>query len=491
MTAVASPPTFPQLSRPAWGAVNGNPPMNPDVRSIFAHRTSLPRSNSSSSISSSSSNVSNGSHTSVATNGSQSNGTSVSTTSDLSQWSTTSSIQRKRPQQKASWPSGKGETLPDFSRLTAPRLNGMNPQAQIRPGPGQQHTPSQQMMRPNGPEQFPSGQPVLYLLSLNGTFERKTIAVPFAPESLRIGRQTNQKTIPTPTNGFFDSKVLSRQHAEIYAERNGKIYIRDVKSSNGTFVNGTRLSQENRESEPHELQTADQLELGIDIVSEDQKTVVHHKVAAKVEHAGFMSSSNNVMDMNFGDLDPANGAMLMPGGALMRGRQGSNAPIGSNGRVMHNGGMNGQMNGMPQQRPYLLAPIATDQILKKITVSFPGVVFCAPTNVNRMKCAAHDSKLKISIERTSSSIHFCQRTTLRILKAQMGSNPSTWSMDMEPSFGQNIKQGFQIRPHRLRKHRCPRSRIYQHSRGPQQNEPSLARPTLHLSGRTTRVRYYS
>ncbi|CAO3656465.1 unnamed protein product [Mucor hiemalis] len=32
---------------------------------------------------------------------------------------------------------------------------------------------------------------------------------------LRIGRQTSQKTTPTAYNGYFDSKVLSRQHAEI------------------------------------------------------------------------------------------------------------------------------------------------------------------------------------------------------------------------------------------------------------------------------------
>lgn len=225
-------------------------------------------------------------------------------------------------------------------------------------------------MRPVAAEQLPPGQPVLYLLSLNGTFERKTIAVPFAPDSLRIGRQTNQKTVPTSSNGFFDSKVLSRQHAEVYAERNGKIYIRDVKSSNGTFVNGTRLSQENRESEPHELQTADHLELGIDIVSEDQKTVVHHKVAAKVEHAGFLSTSNNVLDMNFGDLDPANNSMMMPAGGMpMRGRTASSSSMMSNGRMMNGGGMNGQVSGVPQQRPFYLTPIATDQILKRLAVS--------------------------------------------------------------------------------------------------------------------------
>lgn len=337
---------------------------------MFAPRKALTRSNSSSSVSSTSSNSS---ATTVASNGSHANGTPLSSTTDLSQWSA-NGAPRKRPQPKTPWPPGKGDyQQQDMSRLPQGRGQGMMAaHGPVQNVPGQVQMAPQGMMRPM-PEPVPPGQPVLYLLSLNGTFERKTIAVPFAPETLRIGRQTNQKTVPTPTNGFFDSKVLSRQHAEIYAERNGKIYIRDVKSSNGTFVNGTRLSQENRESEPHELQTSDHLELGIDIVSEDQKTVVHHKVAAKVEHAGFMSASSNVMDMNFGDLDPANGAMMMPSGSMqLRGRTNSNASAASNGRMMPNGVggvMNMQANGMPQQRPFFLTPVATDQILKRLAVS--------------------------------------------------------------------------------------------------------------------------
>ena len=38
-------------------------------------------------------------------------------------------------------------------------------------------------------------------------------------EGVAIGRHTSQKTLPTPRNGYFDSKVLSRQHAKIYAEK--------------------------------------------------------------------------------------------------------------------------------------------------------------------------------------------------------------------------------------------------------------------------------
>jgi hypothetical protein len=212
---------------------------------------------------------------------------------------------------------------------------------------------------------------------MNGTFERKTITVPYYPESARIGRQTNAKTVPTPTNGFFDSKVLSRQHAEIWADRTGKIWIRDVRSSNGTFVNGSRLSAENRDSEPHELQSQDHLELGIDIVSEDQKTVVHHKVAAKVEYAGFLGASNNVLDMNFGDLDPANGALSfssspqisLNGLPQTRGRGVSNGSVASNGRFGPPANVASNMNPGPQ-RPmnFWLTPVTTEQIVKRLTV---------------------------------------------------------------------------------------------------------------------------
>ncbi|KAI1506051.1 hypothetical protein F5X99DRAFT_178415 [Biscogniauxia marginata] len=389
MTAVASPPTFNQHNRSAWGmnGINGGHPgqiVNPDeLNRMFMPRKNLQRNNSSSSISS----ISSTSSTSTVSS-QQSNGTPMSSTGDLSSWtngagatpgaSATGSAPRKRPQGKAPWTSSKPDNQSDFVRMSAGRpqlISGLNGSASIHSPspilPSQAQMAAQQAMPRPMTDPLPSGnQPVLYLLSLNGTFERKTISVPFSPDTLRIGRQTNAKTVPTPVNGFFDSKVLSRQHAELWADRQGKIMIRDVKSSNGTFVNGTRLSQENRESEPHELQTGDHLELGIDIVSEDQKTVVHHKVAAKVEHAGFLNTSNNLLDMNFGDLDPTNSSMMMmgPQGAVpMRQRNGSQPSMAGNGRVVQGGGMMGpQVNGMQPQRGFFFSPISTEQIVKRL-----------------------------------------------------------------------------------------------------------------------------
>jgi pSer/pThr/pTyr-binding forkhead associated (FHA) protein len=58
--------------------------------------------------------------------------------------------------------------------------------------------------------------------------------------------------------------------------------IRDVKSSNGTFINGERLSAEGVESEAFELHSDDLVEFGIDIIADDNKSIVHHKVATKV-----------------------------------------------------------------------------------------------------------------------------------------------------------------------------------------------------------------
>jgi len=288
---------------------------------------------------------------------------------------------RKKSQRAGPWPTSVAEAMsgantarpqsmmaangaPSTSSITIHRPTAIVPS---------QHIPTQQA-NGNRPNMSPTGEglPVLYLLSMNGTFERKTITVPYEPDSLRIGRQTNAKTLPTPTNGFFDSKVLSRQHAEIYADRNGQIWIRDVKSSNGTFINGARLSPENRDSDPKPLNTQDHLELGIDIVSEDQKTVVHHKVAAKVEHAGFLGATNNVLDMNFGDLDPANGSMVVPQGSIqMRSRAGSQGSMASNGRVAPPNSAGGsQMSLMGQQRPmnFWLTPVTTEQIVKKLAV---------------------------------------------------------------------------------------------------------------------------
>jgi pSer/pThr/pTyr-binding forkhead associated (FHA) protein len=86
---------------------------------------------------------------------------------------------------------------------------------------------------------------------------------------LRIGRFTDRSGLgianaPGSNKLAFKSKVVSRAHAEIWAENGGKFFIRDTKSSSGTFLNHVRLSPANAESRPLELKDGDVLQLGVD-----------------------------------------------------------------------------------------------------------------------------------------------------------------------------------------------------------------------------------
>lgn len=138
---------------------------------------------------------------------------------------------------------------------------------------------------------------VLVLAPLNNTFERKCLIVPFAPDALKLGRQTTARTAAAPDNGFFDSRVLSRQHAQVWAEREtGKVWLRDCRSSNGTYINNRRLSPENTESEPFELQRNDELDLGIDIVSNDDAKQMYHRISARVEKISVLLLQNTPKD---------------------------------------------------------------------------------------------------------------------------------------------------------------------------------------------------
>ncbi|OAD07846.1 hypothetical protein MUCCIDRAFT_134153, partial [Mucor lusitanicus CBS 277.49] len=62
----------------------------------------------------------------------------------------------------------------------------------------------------------------------------------------------------------FKSKVVSRCHCEVWVETDGKLYIRDTKSSSGTFLNHVRLSPAGSESRPVELHDGDIVQLGVD-----------------------------------------------------------------------------------------------------------------------------------------------------------------------------------------------------------------------------------
>ncbi|KAJ2742775.1 hypothetical protein GGI20_004233 [Coemansia sp. BCRC 34301] len=79
---------------------------------------------------------------------------------------------------------------------------------------------------------------------------------------LKVGRFT-EKVSQQMSRIAFKSKVVSRSHAEIWTE-GGQFFIKDTKSSSGTFLNHMRLSPPGQESRPHPLHDGDILQLGVD-----------------------------------------------------------------------------------------------------------------------------------------------------------------------------------------------------------------------------------
>ncbi|GAN02779.1 SMAD/FHA domain-containing protein [Mucor ambiguus] len=77
----------------------------------------------------------------------------------------------------------------------------------------------------------------------------------------RIGRFSDRNAQTERLS--FKSKVVSRNHAELWTEQ-GKVFIRDIGSSSGTFLNRIRLSPPSHISQPHEVRDGDAIQLGVD-----------------------------------------------------------------------------------------------------------------------------------------------------------------------------------------------------------------------------------
>lgn len=108
-------------------------------------------------------------------------------------------------------------------------------------------------------------------------FEERKISL---DKPCKIGRSV-AKVRPEPNNAIFDCKVLSRNHALLW-EENGKYYLQDTKSSNGTFLNGNRLGKSNEDSSPFELNSGDIIQFGVD-VTENTKKVTHGCITVEVK----------------------------------------------------------------------------------------------------------------------------------------------------------------------------------------------------------------
>ncbi|VVC28470.1 SMAD/FHA domain,Forkhead-associated (FHA) domain [Cinara cedri] len=105
-------------------------------------------------------------------------------------------------------------------------------------------------------------------------FEERTLTLDLP---VKIGRLLAKAKV-SPHNGIFDCKVLSRNHA-LLSHENGKFYLQDTKSSNGTFVNNHRLSKSGEESKPQEVFSGDVVQFGVDVI-ENTKNISHGCITA-------------------------------------------------------------------------------------------------------------------------------------------------------------------------------------------------------------------
>lgn len=115
---------------------------------------------------------------------------------------------------------------------------------------------------------IPASEPQRNRPSLD--FTRITRTLPNHSSIIRVGRYSERDsasesapTAPSDAPIGFKSKVVSRRHCE-FSFSGSQWYIKDVKSSSGTFLNHIRLSQPGLESRLYPVNDGDIVQLGID-----------------------------------------------------------------------------------------------------------------------------------------------------------------------------------------------------------------------------------
>ncbi|KAH8263691.1 hypothetical protein KR044_012528, partial [Drosophila immigrans] len=105
-------------------------------------------------------------------------------------------------------------------------------------------------------------------------FETRTIAL--APnQECKVGRLI-AKSKASEGNAIFDCKVLSRNHAMLWYTADGHFWVKDTKSSNGTFINDNKLG-----NDPAELHYGDTVKFGVEVI-ENSRNEVHGCIIARV-----------------------------------------------------------------------------------------------------------------------------------------------------------------------------------------------------------------
>ncbi|KAF2745995.1 hypothetical protein M011DRAFT_468879 [Sporormia fimetaria CBS 119925] len=134
------------------------------------------------------------------------------------------------------------------------------------------------------------GRPSLQFQTMTRTLPDDTSVIKVGRYSERDSHPEVHPNVPSAAPVGFKSKVVSRKHCELWC-RDGQWYIKDVKSSSGTFLNRIRLSQPNTESKPFRLKDGDIIQLGIDFRGGEE--MIFRCVKIRVEcNRGWQQSLN-------------------------------------------------------------------------------------------------------------------------------------------------------------------------------------------------------
>jgi pSer/pThr/pTyr-binding forkhead associated (FHA) protein len=130
------------------------------------------------------------------------------------------------------------------------------------------------------------------------SFPAVTRTLPTESAVIRVGRYSERENapeqpanVPSSASVGFKSKVVSRRHCEFWCQ-NSQWYIKDVKSSSGTFLNHLRLSPPNVESRAYPVNDGDVVQLGIDFRGGEE--MIFRCVKIRIEcNRGWQKALNN------------------------------------------------------------------------------------------------------------------------------------------------------------------------------------------------------
>lgn len=172
-----------------------------------------------------------------------------------------------------------GSDISQMNGVTDPHLHGSPPPSGSLHGPESRPT-----IRFSQHQDARAPRPSLIFSPMGRT-------LPTGKEIIRVGRYSERETQPNqPANLStaapvgFKSKVVSRRHCEFWAQ-DGEWFIKDVKSSSGTFLNHVRLSSPGTESKPFPVKNGDIVQLGIDFKGGEEMIFRCVKIRIEVNRA--------------------------------------------------------------------------------------------------------------------------------------------------------------------------------------------------------------